>query len=340
MSTVVGLDLPEAPAATNTAATTATLVPPSAAAVATVAVNNGGKRPLPTASTAPLANNTMTASINNAASSASSASTAATATATATASSAADKSDDAKASAVNDAKAAAMVVDADPGKLMTLISKDKSKFPVSQLWMTKMSKLVQTSLESDEEADELPVPAVTLVSLELIVQYVVHHKGVHPAAIEKPLRSSRMEDVCEDKWDAKFIDDIGEDRGKLYDLILAANYMDIQSLLMLGLAKIASLIKGKPLEQYKEILAVKRSTQPNKPDPSSKSNETNDANQKAVSASASTPSNPQAIATSISPSANAVATSVSTALAAAPPVHLTNHTPSRSGHVQDTKQNK
>src|SRR5579871_3722910 len=164
MSTVVGLDLPEAPAATNTAATTATLVPPSASAsaMATAAVNNGAKDPLPTASTAPPANNATTASINNAAKSVSSASTAATATATATASSAADKSGDANPAAVNDAKAAAMVVDVNPGKLMTLISKDKSKFPVSQLSMTKMSKLVQTSLESDEEADELPVPAVTL----------------------------------------------------------------------------------------------------------------------------------------------------------------------------------
>jgi hypothetical protein len=40
----------------------------------------------------------------------------------------------------------------------------------------------------------------------------------------------------------------------LYDLILAANYMDIKSLLHLGCAKVASLIKGQPLEKIKEIL--------------------------------------------------------------------------------------
>jgi len=42
----------------------------------------------------------------------------------------------------------------------------------------------------------------------------------------------------------------------LYDLILAANYMDIKSLLHLGCAKVASLIKGQPLEKIKDILAV------------------------------------------------------------------------------------
>ncbi len=54
--------------------------------------------------------------------------------------------------------------------------------------------------------------------------------------------------------DADFIDKIGETRQTLYDLILAANYMDIKSLLHLGCAKVASLIKGQPLEKIKEIL--------------------------------------------------------------------------------------
>jgi len=71
-----------------------------------------------------------------------------------------------------------------------------------------------------------------------------HHAGVEPPIVEKPLRSKIMKDVCKDKFDADFIDRIGENRQALYDLILAANYMDIKSLLHLGCAKVASLIKG------------------------------------------------------------------------------------------------
>lgn len=47
-----------------------------------------------------------------------------------------------------------------------------------------------------------------------------------------------MKELCKDPWDADYIDKIGEDRQLLYDLILAANYMDIKSLLHLGCAKV------------------------------------------------------------------------------------------------------
>lgn len=64
-----------------------------------------------------------------------------------------------------------------------------------------------------------------------------------------------MKDVCKDPWDADFIDKIGENRAVLYDLTLSANYMDIKSLMYLGAAKTASLIKGQPLEKIKDILS-------------------------------------------------------------------------------------
>ena len=67
-------------------------------------------------------------------------------------------------------------------------------------------------------------------------------------------RSKVMKDVVSHKPDADYIDQIGENRQQLYDLILGANYMDIKSLLHLGCAKVASLIKGQPLEKIKDIL--------------------------------------------------------------------------------------
>jgi hypothetical protein len=107
---------------------------------------------------------------------------------------------------------------------------------------------------TDDKAEEVPIPGVTGAILELVVNYMKEHKGVEPPIIEKPLRSKVMKDVCPHKWDADYIDKIGETRQQLYDLILAANYMDIKSLLHLGCAKVASLIKGQPLEKIKEIL--------------------------------------------------------------------------------------
>jgi len=140
----------------------------------------------------------------------------------------------------------------DATKPLKLIANDKKDFTLERK-QAFISKLVKTSLENDE-ATEVPIPGVKGPILELVVQYMKEHKGVEPAIIEKPLRSKLMKDVCPYKWDADYIDKIGDTRQTLYDLILAANYMDIKSLLHLGCAKVASLIKGQPLEKIKEIL--------------------------------------------------------------------------------------
>ena len=135
-----------------------------------------------------------------------------------------------------------------------LVSKDKQSFEVTKR-QAFISNLVKTSCEGDREAKEIPLPGVAGNILALVVNYMKHHNGTEPAIIDKPLRSKIMKDVVKNAWDAPFIDDIGEDRQKLYDLILAANYMDIKALLHLGCAKVASLIKGQPLEKIKEILS-------------------------------------------------------------------------------------
>merc|ERR1711964_180161 len=101
--------------------------------------------------------------------------------------------------------------------------------------------------------------------LNLIVEYLKHHDGKVPAEIAKPIRSVKMEKIVEDPWDADFINDTNvtgefsdEKRGitkkVIFQIILGANYMDIKSLLHLGCAKIATLIKGKSPEEIKKIL--------------------------------------------------------------------------------------
>jgi len=138
---------------------------------------------------------------------------------------------------------------------MKLTSKDKKTFTLPKK-NAFISVLVKTSIENDENATEVPLPGVEGDILEFVVEYMTHHQGVEPSIVESPLKSTVMKEVCQDDWDATYIDDIGEVRQDLYDLILAANYMDIKSLLHLGLAKVASLIKGQPLDKLKDILST------------------------------------------------------------------------------------
>ena len=70
--------------------------------------------------------------------------------------------------------------------------------------------------------------------------------------IEKPLASARMKEVVSE-WDAAFVN---IEQELLFELILAANYMDIKSLLDLTCAKVASMIKDKTPEQIRETFNI------------------------------------------------------------------------------------
>ena len=137
---------------------------------------------------------------------------------------------------------------------LTLVSKDNQSFTVESK-NAIIAKLIKSGLELDSSSSSFDLQVNGSV-LSKIVEYMNHHQGTEADIVEKPLRHKDMEKVCKDPFDAKFIDQVDQgSRQDLYDIILAANYMDIPALLHLGCAKVASLIKGQPLEKIKDILA-------------------------------------------------------------------------------------
>jgi len=116
-----------------------------------------------------------------------------------------------------------------------------------------MCNLVRSIIEGDSEVKKIEIKKVSAPILKLIVEYLKHHKGKAPAEIAKPIRSVKMEKIVEDEWDAKFINK--QPKRTIFQIILGANYMDIKSLLHLGCAKIATMIKGKSPEEIKKILS-------------------------------------------------------------------------------------
>ena len=142
--------------------------------------------------------------------------------------------------------------------MITLTSSDDIEFKLL-VRDVNISTVVNASLETDPGCTAVPVPGVEGIFLEQVVKYMKRHKGIRAPIIDKPLKSKVMSDVVADRWDATFIDglDSKTDDGnheQLYGVILAANYMDIQCLLHLGCAKVASLIKGQPIDKIKSIL--------------------------------------------------------------------------------------
>jgi len=104
----------------------------------------------------------------------------------------------------------------------------------------------------------LPLPNVKGSTLAKVVEYLKYHAETPAKEIEKPLKSSNMAEVVS-QWDAEYVE---VEQELLFELILAANYMDIKPLLDLSCAKVASLIKGKTPEQIRKQFNIQNDFTP------------------------------------------------------------------------------
>merc|ERR1711902_444789 len=107
-------------------------------------------------------------------------------------------------------------------------------------------------LDGDKEATVIEIGQVPAETLKHVVDYLQHHKGKSPDPLPCPVRSIHMAQIVSDKWDATWIDAF--DKKVIFEIILAANYMDIKSLLHLGCAKIATLIKQLDQKEINRII--------------------------------------------------------------------------------------
>jgi len=140
---------------------------------------------------------------------------------------------------------------------LKLVSQEEEKFEVPRK-VALMSELVKTMVEGDKEEKEIPLPNVKATTLSKVVEYMKYHCENPAKEIEKPLKSANMAEVVP-QWDADFVD---VDQELLFELILAANYMDIKPLLDLTCAKVASMIKGKTPEQIRKAFNIQNDFTP------------------------------------------------------------------------------
>jgi len=114
------------------------------------------------------------------------------------------------------------------------------------------TEFVKNTVGNDKTATDIKLTKVKGPVLREICDYLAFHNGMTVSEIAKPIRSPKMEIIVEHGWDATFINK--HPKKMIFDIILGANYMDIKSLLHLGCAKIATLIKGKSPDEIKKIL--------------------------------------------------------------------------------------
>ena len=130
---------------------------------------------------------------------------------------------------------------------MKLQSSDGKDFKVP-LEIAKQSHTIKTMVEdlgiAEDDDSAVPLPNVSAVILEKVIEWAEQHKHDPPPPEEED-KSPAIKNKEFPPWDAEFFNEIKKDQAILFDLILAANYLDIKRLLDLSCLTVTNMIKGK-----------------------------------------------------------------------------------------------
>ena len=139
--------------------------------------------------------------------------------------------------------------EAEKMKMITLRSSDSEEFEVEEA-VAMESQTIRHMIEDDCADNGIPLPNVNSKILAKVIEYC--NKHVHAAAEDATNASGGGEDLK--NWDAEFVK---VDQATLFDLILAANYLNIKGLLDLTCQTVADMMKGKTPEEIREIFHIK-----------------------------------------------------------------------------------
>ncbi|KAH8751684.1 S-phase kinase-associated protein 1A [Diaporthe sp. PMI_573] len=101
-------------------------------------------------------------------------------------------------------------------------------------------------------AQPVPLPNVTQPVLEKIIMWCEHHRD-DPLPTQDLKSESCVENAAIDEWDQKYME---VDQEMLFEILLAANYLDIKALLDLGCKTVANMIEGKTPEEIRRTFNI------------------------------------------------------------------------------------
>ena len=124
--------------------------------------------------------------------------------------------------------------------------------------VAKCSITIRTMLEDlgidENSSDEIvPLPNVNSATLQKVIQFCTYHKDdPDPSHTDEDRHhEKRTDDIT--SWDADFLN---VDQGTLFELILAANYLEIRNLLDVTCKTVANMIKGKSSDEIRKTFNI------------------------------------------------------------------------------------
>jgi len=124
-------------------------------------------------------------------------------------------------------------------------------------------------LGEESLVDAIPISNVNEAVLKKVIEWCEHHRSDPPATNEDDA-DSRKKTTDIEEWDQKFMQ---VDQEMLFEIILAANYLDIKALLDVGCKTVANMIKGKSPEEIRKTFNIQNDFTPEEEDQIRRENE-------------------------------------------------------------------
>ncbi|KAF9251644.1 hypothetical protein DTO006G1_2752 [Penicillium roqueforti] len=151
---------------------------------------------------------------------------------------------------------------------ITLTSSDGVDLSVERT-TAERSVLIKNMLEDlGDSGEAIPIPNVNEAVLKKVIEWCEHHKNDPPSASDDDDNRRKTTDI--DEWDQKFMQ---VDQEMLFEIILAANYLDIKALLDVGCKTVANMIKGKSPEEIRKTFNIQNDFTPEEEDQIRRENE-------------------------------------------------------------------
>ncbi|KAG4034305.1 hypothetical protein MFRU_003g02750 [Monilinia fructicola] len=137
---------------------------------------------------------------------------------------------------------------------IVLVSNDNASITVDRA-VAERSMLIKNMLEDLGDgvlSTPVPIPNVNEAVLRKVIEWAEHHKH-DPVPATDDDSDSRKKTTDIEEWDQKFMQ---VDQEMLFEIILAANYLDIKALLDVGCKTVANMIKGKSPEEIRKTFNI------------------------------------------------------------------------------------
>ena len=139
-------------------------------------------------------------------------------------------------------------------RIRKIKSNDGKLFEIDEKCLELSKVLKGMANDFADVSEELPVNEVDSKNLEKIINYLKHHKDEKPKEIPKPLPSPDLKPLLS-QWDYDFITPLTLE--ECVDLVNSANFLDIEGLVNLTSAKLASEMLNCSIEEAREKFGIK-----------------------------------------------------------------------------------